>query len=265
MKYSLIVAFFAIFPCAQGIVVSDYTIAEQAPSNLDWSSVYNYKESSAVAVNAYWILTAAHVADDSGDGALSINNQTYNQQQIVFHPTSDLALVRYDKAFPAFYDLYTGTFSSSDELILVGYGTTGNVVNTIGNNDYWTDSGTGRGTQRWGTQRYSSNEVLDYEIDLVSTTNDGFWMDFTVGQTTYEAGVGIGDSGGGSFINDDGTWKLAGINTSRSGRSGEYDATFSIKTQAYSDWISETIPEPAAATLVVISGMAIFFIKRLFT
>ena len=91
------------------IVVQDYTLAEAAPAGLDWNYVYNYKGSSAVSVGEGWLLTAAHVADDGGDGSLTIGTTVYQQQQIEYHPNADLALVRYDKAFPGSYGLYTGS------------------------------------------------------------------------------------------------------------------------------------------------------------
>ena len=90
------------------IMVQDYATAETAPSGLDWSYVHYYKGSSAVAVDAYWTLTAAHVADDAGTGALSIDGTIYNQQEVVYHDSADLALIRYDRALPGHYPLFTG-------------------------------------------------------------------------------------------------------------------------------------------------------------
>lgn len=250
-------------------MVSDYATAEQAPSGLNWDYVYNYKNSSAVAVDAYWILTAAHVADDGGSGSLTIDSTTYTQQEIVFHDEADLALVRYDQPLPGSYDFYTGAFSGAEEMIMVGFGTTGVVVDVTGggplNQDYWTDSGTGRGTKRWGTQFWDRNAAdVDYTVGGLTTTNSGFWMDFTVNDSLYEAGVGVGDSGGGTFIADHGTWKLAGINTLRSGSDGEYTSTFGVSAQDYSGWITETIPEPTVASLIMLLGGGLLAGKRLF-
>ncbi|RKX34927.1 MAG: hypothetical protein DRP64_19685, partial [Verrucomicrobia bacterium] len=91
------------------IVVQDYTVAEAEPTELDWSHVYNYKGSSAVAVGGHWILTAGHVADDGGSGSLDIDGTIYTQQGLpVYYPDGDLALVHYDKPLPGYYPLYTG-------------------------------------------------------------------------------------------------------------------------------------------------------------
>ena len=64
---------------ASAIVVANYTVATNAPSNevsgtwdMDWNNVYNYKTSSGVAVGSHWLLTAAHVANDGFSSTLCI-------------------------------------------------------------------------------------------------------------------------------------------------------------------------------------------------
>jgi hypothetical protein len=232
------------------IVVEDYAAAEAPPPDLDWNYVYNYKGSSSVAVGGGWLLTAGHVADDGGSGSISADGTVYQQQEIVMHPSADLALVRYDKAFPGSYELYTGNLPLTFEhdklpVYMVGYGVTGDVYS-----DYWSRNGSGRGTRRWGSQ----------EIDIA--LDDEFWMYFDEGHTTYEAGAGDGDSGGGVFYMEGDTWKLAGINVaikSKPGTSGlGFDRTVAVSMPYYADWVMDTIPEPAAVGLVGFGALGLF-------
>jgi hypothetical protein len=245
MKRGLFILILFITGSAPAIIVSDYSVATNAPVGLNWSYVYNYKNSSAVAVGSCWILTAAHVADDGGTGSLTISGTNYYQQEIIFHNTADLALVRYDKVLPGFYPFYTGSFPSwfgigKDKrlsVILVGFGNTGTVSATS-----WTDSGTGRGIKRWGSQKIDRTDTASYDVGGTtgSTTNSGVWMDFDSGNTANEAGVGFYDSGGGTFYNDGGTWKLAGINTTRSG-DPNFTSTFSISMPDYQSWATNVM------------------------
>ena len=243
----------------RAIVTATNSTAELAPPGLNWDYVYNYKNASAVAVDPFWILTAGHVADDAGDGSLIIDSTTYTQQEIVYHDSADLALVRYDKALPGFFPLYTGSFPTSPppqklSVLLVGYGHTGTV-----SPDSWTDGGSGNGTKRWGSQIIDRSQTVIYDAGgLVGlTTNNGVWMDFSQTDTPNEAGVGVYDSGGGTFYNENGTWKLAGINTEREGTEPDYTSTFSISMPAYETWVSGVVPEPSSSVLLV--GMSVVF------
>lgn len=239
------------------IVVQDYGAAEAAPSvsglDLDWGHVYNYKGSSAVAVGGGWLLTAEHVADDGGSGSLTIDGMVYTQQEIVPHPLADdLALVRYDKAFPGYYDLYTGSIPQSLTdpklpVLMVGYGTTGTVSSaswtTVNGGAAW-----GRGTKRWGSQ----------QIDITESEDEEFLMYFNSSRTAYEAGAGYGDSGSGVFYKDGDTWKLAGITVSIDGAFSHMNA---MSMPYYADWVMDTIPEPAAIGLMGAGTIGLFLAR----
>ena len=104
-----------LFSCieVEAIATADVMTSESNPSNVsayadfNWDFVYNYKGSSAVAVDDHWLITAAHVADDGGSGALTINGDVYTQMQRVYHPTADLALVRFDKDIAGILSAYS--------------------------------------------------------------------------------------------------------------------------------------------------------------
>lgn len=245
-----LVAFFLLPFAGQAIITANNTIAETNPfalTGFNWDYVYNYRGCSAVAVDPYWIITAAHVG---GGSNLTINSTTYFQQETVYHPTADLALIRFDKALPGYYGRYSGSVYVGDDVLMVGYGNTGTVSATT-----FTDSGKGKGIKRWG-----SNEIDD--MAWVNGVTLSYVATFTNGATLYEAGVGDKDSGGGSFINDNGTWKLVGVNFAR-GPSSPYTTDYMVAVPAYESWIAQTVPEPSTGVLLVGIGIVFGVIKRL--
>lgn len=252
--FSTILLLYVLAGQVLAIVVDDYAVATNAPSgswDLDWNYIYRYKRSTATPVGGAWLLTAAHVADDAFDSTVVVNGTNYVQKEIIYHsaaddpdnnPKADLALVRFDKNFPGTYSLYTGEFPSQFNrrlnAILVGYGRTGTVSLTS-----FTDSSTGGGVKRWGTQKIDGETSASYDVGGVVgvTTNNGIQMLFTLTDTAYEAGVATYDSGGGTFVEEDGVWKLAGVNTVRYGVSPNYTGTFAVRISAYETWITNII------------------------
>ena len=260
LKYGLSLLILVSF-CrpSSAIVVADYGVATNTPSgawDLNWDYVYNYKSSSAVAVGSHWLLTAAHVGDDGGAGTVVVNGVNYYQQEVIFHAAADdpqhsnkadLALVRFDKPFPGYYPLYTGTFPTDQpgpsdnrlNAVMVGYGVTGTVYSTYYTAVPYTDPS--KGTKRWGSQKVDGTDTANYDVGGTTgiTYNDGIQMLFDSSDTTYESGVGTYDSGGGTFVDDGGTWKLAGINTVRYGGPTDFTGTFGVSVPAYETWMTQ--------------------------
>lgn len=244
------------------IALADLPTGEIAPSNetffgssFDWDHVYNYKGSSASAVDHYWILTAAHVADDGGTGHLIINGETNMQQEVVFHSqatdpdgqlTADIALVRYDKPFPGYY-LFADTVPVGSEIMICGFGRPGNVVSTRFSASF-TEDDTAHSTRRWGTNKVDQENTYASTEPIVATSK-GF--DITIsrdrqsaGKTTYEAGCNIYDSGGGMFHDDNGTWKLTGHMVARSSSAAnQHTGNFAVATKYYVNWIKSVITD----------------------
>jgi hypothetical protein len=234
---------------APAIVVEDYSVATNAPPDLNWDYVYNYKSSSAVAVGTHWLLTAAHVADDGGTGAITVGTTTYTQQEIIFHDTADLALVRYDREFPGFYPLYTGEIYTTKwgllktyvELVMVGFGFDG-----VASDSSFTQ-GSSDGVKRWGTNKGEAEAAISADISddgIADVSTKCFRMDFNLDESNHEAGANKHDSGGPVFINNNGTWALTGINLYRTGPvSGPYTGNYSAMIHDYNIWIESVVVE----------------------
>ena len=241
-----------LFCCVEvkAIATADVTTSESNPTNqvsysdFNWDYAYRYKTSSAVAVSDYWIMTAAHVAHDPGSGALTINGNTFAQMQRVFHPTADLALIRYDRALPGFYPLHTGNvvrFGTNPELLMVGWGFTGAVTSASFQNGPG-----GQGVKRWGTNRAAQSGfpiTVDRGGDVGLLTTDVFSTAFNLNDPAHEAGGVQFDSGGGVFIRHGGQWKVAGTIILIIGTEPNYTGNYIVEIAEYADWINAVITD----------------------
>lgn len=240
------------------IATANLTTSERSPANtvigatFNWDYIYNYKGASATAVDHYWILTAAHVADDGVSGNLVIDGETYTQQEVVFHTqaadpggneTADIALVRYDKKLPGYYLLADSVPVESD-ILTCGFGFPGNVV-SLNNAAYFTEDDTaGHITKRWGTNRIDFEDIFYSTVPIVATSrvfNISISTKNSQSKTAYEAGCNIYDSGGGMFFNDEGEWKLVGHMVARYSSGGQLRGNLAAATKYYVNWIKSVI------------------------
>ena len=245
---SVCIAGLVISQNARSIAVDDYAVAEAPPGNagygLNWEYIYKYKGASSVAVDHYWILTAAHLADDAAGSNLTIGAETYVQQEIEYHPSADLALVRYDKPFPGYYLLHEGEIHNGksgfrreyDELIMVGYGFDG----TVSSSSF--TQGSSR-KKRWGTNRGETETTIVANMGgtVGMATSACFRIDFDLGDTPYEAGGNVFDSGGPYFIDDGSSWKVTGINSLRTVNGSTFTGNYAVNTSGYVSWIKSVI------------------------
>ena len=254
----------------------DVADSESAPLgdwDVNWDYVYNYKGSSAVAIDSYWLLTAAHVADDAPSWNMTIDLTTYTEQFYVDHSaaadpehatTADLALVRVDNPLPGYYDIFTGDPAPESKLsaVLIGFGYGGTV--NVGGASYAFPAGTQR-IKRWGTNKIDE----EYIATSGSFVYDALRMMFDTGGddfTDYEAGLASYDSGGAVLVKDGegetATWKLAGTSTFVYGSSGAYTGSGAVSVGRYETWINNTIPEPATLSLLAIGGLGILIRRK---
>lgn len=245
---------------AEAIATASRETSETPPTEagftFDWNHVYRYKGASGVAVDHFWILTAAHVADDLQNGDLMIDGQTNVQREIVYHSSAsdpdghadaDLALVRFTDRLPGYYPLATSA-PQGTELIMCGFGLPGDVIMER-NTAYFTTDSSGTRARRWGTNCIDRESEKTYAgpAPLGTTSNQGFETTISTSRqsakkTAYEAGANLYDSGAGMFVQEGETWKLAGTITLKIPHAnGEASGNFAVSTHRYANWIRAVI------------------------
>ncbi len=200
---------------------------------------------SGALIGDQYVLTAAHVVygNRNTPGNLTFNlnyggnlTQRISAEAVFIHPSyttgntasdsvfawnDDIAVVKLSTPVAAgvpHYELFDGTLALHDTLTFVAYGGAGDgatgTVTTGGN----------ASVKRVGMNRVDAllpddegsgrNEVLLFDFDGPSAASNVFKPDtpanLTLGATT-EAQYAGGDSGSPIFVNDHGTWKIAGV------------------------------------------------------
>lgn len=150
-------------------------------------------------------ITAEHIGGSVGQ-SFAFGGIDYLTDKFFDDPASDLRIWRIDGTFPTFAPLYTKGDEAGKALLVFGRGTQrgSELRDTLGFLHGWAWGG-GDGVQRWGTNAVTATPQGGEGIGSLLAA------DFNhIGGT--EAHLSVGDSGGGLFIRDGNTWKLAGIN-----------------------------------------------------
>lgn len=217
---------------------------------------------SGVYLGDGWVLTAAHVADASGDLTFTVDGVDYGVSDVYLHDDwtgdlttgTDLALIQLDadpaiEAAVIYEPTVTDPVSDKDALdgavvTFVGYGRTG-------------DGATGA-TGSAGEKHAGQNtldafggdnlQLLGYDDSLFfvdfddpNATSDGLrWSDDEALALEYL--IAPGDSGGGAFVEIDGVTYLVGINSFLAATDGEADADYGdlgglVYVPDYYDWV----------------------------
>ncbi len=228
ISLAITVASLSVINPATAIVTNNYTIAEADPaniySNFNWDGVYRVSGGTAVAVGAHWLLTANHV---KGTTLYYDNGSTTSIAQSISHPTADLKLLRVNDSFNTHYSIFDGSYTffpnnQKTTSILTGYGYKGNESSIDYTNEYYNwDDTTSSEVKRWGTSTMdAAYSNVTYNESYVG---DLLYLQFnfnTNQDTPYEAGGALRDSGGGMFVEDNGTWYLAATTATLSGVTG---------------------------------------------
>lgn len=121
---------------------------------------------------------------------------------------TDLRIFKINEYFNSHATLYTGNSEQGLDMVTIGRGgVRGADLMVSGTLQGWRH-GIGDGVARWGSNLVSSVITIPTLGGMLVASFD----DSGTGYTPEEATLSVGDSGGAVFVNDGGTWKLAGIN-----------------------------------------------------
>ena len=204
---------------ASAIVDANSNSNTSAPSDgAPWDNVGAIGGASGVYIGGGWVLTASHV----GVGTITLGNTSFNPDGTSLRLTNsdgtstDLVLFHLANvpALPSL-PLATATPAAFSQIDLIGCGhIAGSGQTNFGlySGFYWSAGG----AKSWGNNKVNLGGTTVINIGYGNLTT--FVCDFsspgTIGptaQTSDEAQVAGGDSGGGAFQKNGATWQLAGI------------------------------------------------------
>jgi hypothetical protein len=180
-----------------------------APSGVLTNSGWQYEgmwgNYLGTPVAPQFFIVANHVGGTTND-VFIFNGLAYHPIAAFKTFDSDLTIWQVRETFPSYAPLYTASDETNKHLVVFGRGTQRGgpvVVDGSTNGWFW---GVPDGVQRWGEHDVSSVTNLGVGVgDMLRMVFDG-------NGGSNQCHLSDGDSSGGVFIQDNGIWKLAGIN-----------------------------------------------------
>jgi hypothetical protein len=152
----------------------------------------------------HFFISAAHIGQ-AGGTTFTLQNVNYTVLRGFYDPQSDLVIWQVAQTFPVFASLYPRQDEVGQGTVDIGRGTQRGAPYSLSNQLLGWLWGPADGVKRWGENAFSNAFQYQTNWDLLYATFDQSGL-------MEECTLSSGDSGGAAFINDGGTWKLAGIN-----------------------------------------------------
>ncbi len=180
----------------------DPTVNTSEPTGVLAGSGWQYEGSFGwflgTAIGPHYFITVKHIGIASN--VFVYQGVSYTVVQWFDDPISELRIFEVAEAMPTYAPLYAGVDELNRDIVVIGRGTQrGNPVYLGGTLRGW-QWGVGDGVQRWG------------ENQVAAVNGNSLYAIFDQNGGSNEAQLSSGDSGGATFMNDAGVWKLAGIN-----------------------------------------------------
>lgn len=264
-----------------------------------FDNVGSIGSASAIYLGDGWVLSANHVAG-SLPGSVNFGGTHYATQSGSFHrlenpaysPTltllTDIVVFRLSAplALPG-VDISTATPTVGSQVMMIGNGRTQAASPTYWDrteiagdgNDTWVETTEAlsniAGYQTTGTHEIRWGENVVDADGFTANTGSGdvisFSTQFDGAGLTHEAQAVSGDSGGAVFSYNGSAWELSGmmhaVSTYETQPGGANTAVFGVETAIadlsyYRSQILTIIPEPSAAGLAMLGGLALIRRRR---
>jgi len=175
-------------------------------TNSGWQFQGTFLQYLGTPISPHHFITAEHFGGSVGN-TFNFDGTTYTTIAKTVDSGSDLALYEIDGTFSHYAPLYDSSGEVGKDLVVHGRGTQrGTAVVANGDTKGW-EWGSYDFVMRWGENNVAG--VADY---AVGGDEKLLRAEFNSGGGANECILSDKDSGGGLFIEDSGTWKLAGIN-----------------------------------------------------
>ncbi|MEM1208485.1 MAG: trypsin-like serine protease [Planctomycetota bacterium] len=212
--------------------------------------VTSFATGSGTLIEKNWVLTAAHVVDDTGSARFKVGNKTYRSDHIFIRDgwdgsvgtsaRDDLALVRLTKDVsnvkPA--KLNTKKNITGSVAVSAGFGRSGDgLTGMVTGSKYFAGMNVIDKTEAGG-------RVLLTDFDHPDDPSQSQFGDDT--PLALEAMIGSGDSGGGMFVKHNKGWRLAGVHSFGRFPDGVFDSDYGdigghVSVAHHLKWIKRTI------------------------